>query len=43
MLSNLRTIWMVFLHTFRKRDTIQYPEQRPYMPPRFRGRIVLTR
>ncbi|MEQ8798536.1 MAG: NADH-quinone oxidoreductase subunit NuoI [Salinisphaeraceae bacterium] len=43
MLSHLRTIWMVFLHGFRKRDTVQYPEQRPYLPPRYRGRIVLTR
>lgn len=43
MLSHLRTIWMVFLHSFRKRDTVQYPEERPYLPPRYRGRIVLTR
>ncbi|MDT0617984.1 NADH-quinone oxidoreductase subunit NuoI [Salinisphaera sp. P385] len=43
MLSHLRTIWMVFLHGFRKRDTVQYPEERPYLPPRYRGRIVLTR
>lgn len=43
MLSHLRTIWLVFLHAFRKRDTVQYPEERPYMPPRFRGRIILSR
>ena len=43
MLSLLRTIWMVFLHMFRKRVTVQYPEQKPYLPPRYRGRIVLTR
>lgn len=43
MLSILRTIWMVFLHSFRKRDTILYPEEQPYLPPRYRGRIVLTR
>ena len=29
MLSLLRTIWSVFLHTFRRRVTIQYPEQKP--------------
>ncbi len=43
MFSYLRTLWLIFLHAFRKRDTIQYPEQKPYMPPRYRGRIVLTR
>ena len=43
MLSYLRTIWLVFLHSFRKRDTVQYPEERPYVPPRFRGRIILSR
>lgn len=43
MLSNLRTLWMVFLHSFRKRDTIQYPDEKPYLPPRYRGRIVLSR
>jgi NADH-quinone oxidoreductase subunit I len=30
-------------HTFRKRETVQYPEEKLYLPPRFRGRIVLTR
>ncbi|HXE10800.1 MAG TPA: NADH-quinone oxidoreductase subunit NuoI [Bryobacteraceae bacterium] len=43
MLSLLRSLWEVFLHTFRKRVTIQYPEQRVPLPPRYRGRIVLTR
>ncbi|MGH8529260.1 MAG: NADH-quinone oxidoreductase subunit NuoI [Nevskiales bacterium] len=43
MFSYVRTLWLIFLHAFRKRDTIQYPEQKPYMPPRYRGRIVLTR
>lgn len=41
--SNLRSMVMVFSHTFRKRDTIQYPEEKPKVPPRYRGRIVLTR
>jgi NADH-quinone oxidoreductase subunit I len=41
--SQLRSMWMVFSHTFRKRDTRQYPEQTTYLPPRYRGRIVLTR
>ncbi len=43
MLSVLKGIWLVFLHAFRPKVTIQYPEQKPYLPPRWRGRIVLTR
>ncbi len=43
MLSILRTIWEVFLHTFAKRVTAQYPEQQRELPARWRGRIVLTR
>ncbi len=43
MFSNLRTLWYTFLHAFRKRETILYPEEKPYLPPRYRGRIVLTR
>ncbi|MDD5330607.1 MAG: NADH-quinone oxidoreductase subunit NuoI [Sulfuricella sp.] len=34
---------LIFLHAFRKRATILYPEKKPYIPPRWRGRIVLTR
>lgn len=43
MLSQLRTLWYIFLHLFRRRETIQYPEQKPYLAPRFRGRIILSR
>jgi NADH-quinone oxidoreductase subunit I len=43
MLSILRTMWQVFLHLFRRRVTILYPEQKPYLPPRWRGRIILSR
>jgi NADH-quinone oxidoreductase subunit I len=43
MLSQLRTLWLVFLHMFRRRVTVQYPEQKPYLPPRWRGRIILSR
>jgi NADH-quinone oxidoreductase subunit I len=43
MLSVLRTLWLTFLHLFRRRETIRYPEVKPYLPPRFRGRIVLSR
>ncbi len=41
--TQFRSLWMVFSHAWRKRDTILYPEQMPYVPPRYRGRIVLTR
>src|SRR5664280_2454650 len=43
MFSIIRTIWYVFLHTFHRRVTIQYPEQKPYLAPRTRGRIILSR
>ena len=41
--SQLRTLGIVFMHSFRKRETVNYPEQEVYLPPRYRGRIVLTR
>jgi NADH-quinone oxidoreductase subunit I len=43
MLSVLRTLWLTFLHLFRRRETISYPDQKPYLPPRYRGRIILSR
>ena len=39
----MRSIWRVFLRLFHKRETIQYPEEKAALPPRWRGRIVLTR
>ena len=42
MLSQLRTLWTVFQHTFMRNETVQYPEEMPYQAPRYRGRIVLT-
>jgi NADH-quinone oxidoreductase subunit I len=41
--TQLRSLVMIFGHAFRKRDTLQYPEEQVYLPPRYRGRIVLTR
>jgi NADH-quinone oxidoreductase subunit I len=41
--SNLVTLYHVLRHTFTKADTVQYPEEMPYLAPRYRGRIVLTR
>ncbi|MGK7394102.1 MAG: NADH-quinone oxidoreductase subunit NuoI [Candidatus Cyclobacteriaceae bacterium M3_2C_046] len=43
MWSNLRTLWLAFLHMFRKRETIEYPDEKPNLPARWRGRIVLSR
>jgi NADH-quinone oxidoreductase subunit I len=43
MFSDLRTLWTVFLHLFRRPVTVLYPEQKPYLAPRFRGRIILSR
>jgi NADH-quinone oxidoreductase subunit I len=43
VLSILRTLWYTFLHAFHRRETVRYPETLPYLPPRYRGRIVLSR
>lgn len=43
MLSALRSLWIVFKHMFHRRVTVQYPDERPYLAPRYRGRIVLSR
>lgn len=43
MLSVLRAIGRVFMHAFRRRATVQYPEQPVPLPPRTRGRIILSR
>lgn len=43
MFGVLKGLWTIFIHIFRKRETILYPEQKPYIPPRWRGRIILSR
>ncbi len=43
MLSIVRTVWTIFLHTFRRRVTLQYPEEKQRLAPRWRGRIILSR
>ena len=43
MLSNLRSIWIALSHMFKKRVTVQYPEEKPNLPARWRGRIILSR
>ena len=39
----IRSMWMVNSHAIRPRDTILYPEVPVPVPPRFRGRIILSR
>ncbi|MBB6055239.1 NADH-quinone oxidoreductase subunit NuoI [Tolumonas osonensis] len=41
--TQLRSLAMVFSHSFRPRDTLCYPEEKVPLAPRYRGRIVLTR
>ena len=43
MLSVLDSIRTVFMHMFHRRETVQYPDEMPYLPPRYRGRIILSR
>ena len=43
MISIIRTIWVIFLHMFKKRETVQYPEEKYELPARYRGRIILSR
>ncbi len=43
MWSILRSMALVFLHAFRRRATVQYPDRRRVLPPRWRGRIILAR
>uniref|UniRef100_A0A3B0LVM6 NADH-quinone oxidoreductase subunit I n=1 Tax=Arsenophonus endosymbiont of Trialeurodes vaporariorum TaxID=235567 RepID=A0A3B0LVM6_9GAMM len=41
--TQIRSICMIGLHAFHKRETKMYSEEPVYVPPRYRGRIVLTR
>jgi NADH-quinone oxidoreductase subunit I len=43
VLSVLKGLWIVFRHAFRRRATVRFPEESVYLPPRYRGRIILTR
>ena len=43
MWSIVKGLWIVFRHMFRRRVTIQYPEVKAPLPPRYRGRIILSR
>jgi NADH-quinone oxidoreductase subunit I len=43
MWSLFKTTWRIFLHAFQPRVTVQYPDEKPYIAPRWRGRIILSR
>jgi NADH-quinone oxidoreductase subunit I len=43
MLSIIQGLLTVFLHLFHRRETVQYPEEMPYLGPRYRARIILSR
>ncbi|VFP79514.1 NADH-quinone oxidoreductase subunit NuoI [Candidatus Erwinia haradaeae] len=39
----IRSMWIIAMNVFSKRETLMYPEDPVYLPPRYRGRIILTR
>jgi NADH-quinone oxidoreductase subunit I len=41
--SPVAAVGVVFAHAWRRRDTIQYPDEIAYFAPRYRGRIILSR
>ena len=43
MLSILKSIGLTFLHIFKPKATVQYPEKKLPIPARWRGRITLSR
>jgi NADH-quinone oxidoreductase subunit I len=43
MFSIFGGLWRVLLHMFHRRVTVQYPEKKAYLSPRWRGRIILSR
>lgn len=40
--TQVRSIWMIGLHAFAKRETRMYPEEPVYLPPRYRGRMFVV-
>lgn len=42
-LVQIRSIWMIFRNIFSKSETKMYPEEKLYLSPRYRGRVILTR
>ncbi|WP_343183201.1 NADH-quinone oxidoreductase subunit NuoI [Buchnera aphidicola (Neophyllaphis podocarpi)] len=42
-ISQIRSLYFVFINIFSKSETKRYPEESVNLSPRYRGRIVLTR
>ncbi len=42
-MSIFGNLWVVIRHLFAETDTVSYPDEMPYIPPRYRGRIILSR
>ena len=42
-MSILGNLWVLIRHLFVGADTVSYPDEMPYLPPRYRGRIILSR
>jgi NADH-quinone oxidoreductase subunit I len=38
-----RALWTVLTRLVSRPVTVRYPEELPYLPPRYRGRIILAR
>ncbi|WP_343192293.1 NADH-quinone oxidoreductase subunit NuoI [Buchnera aphidicola (Formosaphis micheliae)] len=43
LISQIRSIFIIGMRAFYKRETKQYPEERVKLSNRYRGRVVLTR
>ncbi len=43
MWSILKSIFIAFRHIFTKSLTVEYPEEKIKLPPRYKGRIILSR
>lgn len=43
MVSILRSMWLMLKHLVVRPVTVRYPEEKAYIPPRWRGRIILSR
>ncbi len=43
MFGLIKAAFIVLKHTFHKRVTVLYPEQKQKLPARYRGRIILSR
>lgn len=43
LFNSLRIMGRYLTHTFTRKATIEYPDEMPRIPPRWRGRIILSR